>query len=187
MDERSGTHSRRERILEAALFLALRHGLAGVTMEAIAREAKIAKPTLYGYFSNKDAVFVGVMEALIVDMRTAFDAAMAADAPLVDRIAAALTAKHATAFRLLEGSPHSDALYSQHDRVAGPQFRALEEAIGERLAGDLAAAGVAQAAALARLLMAATQGVAERAGSNTELSDGIGLVTRRLLAPDLSR
>lgn len=173
--------NRRTDILDAARFLGLRHGMKAVSVEAIAREARVAKPTLYGYFKNKDAVFAGVMEALIAQMQQAFAAALAGQGGLSDRIARALTAKHAASMRLLEGSPHAHELYSEHDRIAGPQFQALEALVEAALVGELGQAGVANAQALAELLMAATHGVALKAKTLEQLSWGIGLLTDRLL------
>jgi AcrR family transcriptional regulator len=44
----------RTRILSAAEKLFLRHGIAGVSVEAIAKAAATAKPTLYYHFASKD-------------------------------------------------------------------------------------------------------------------------------------
>jgi AcrR family transcriptional regulator len=44
----------RTRILSAAAKLFLRHGIAGVSVEAIAKAAATAKPTLYRHFASKD-------------------------------------------------------------------------------------------------------------------------------------
>jgi hypothetical protein len=44
----------RLRILSAAAKLFLRHGIAGVSVEAIAKAAGSAKPTLYNHFVSKD-------------------------------------------------------------------------------------------------------------------------------------
>jgi AcrR family transcriptional regulator len=44
----------RTRILSAAAELFLRHGIAGVSVEAIAKAAATAKPTLYYHFASKD-------------------------------------------------------------------------------------------------------------------------------------
>ena len=46
--------SPRTRILSAAAELFLRHGIAGVSVEAIAKAAATAKPTLYYHFVSKD-------------------------------------------------------------------------------------------------------------------------------------
>jgi AcrR family transcriptional regulator len=46
--------SARTRILSSAAELFLRHGIAGVSVEAIAKAAASAKPTLYNHFVSKD-------------------------------------------------------------------------------------------------------------------------------------
>ena len=52
-------NEKRRRIIEAAWRLALKQGLRAATMEALAREAGVAKGTLYAHFPDKDAVFDG--------------------------------------------------------------------------------------------------------------------------------
>jgi AcrR family transcriptional regulator len=155
--------------------------MKGVSIEAIAREARVAKPTLYGYFRNKDEIFAGVMELLIEEMKQAFTSGLTASGGLSDRIAQAITAKHAASMRLLDGSPHAHELYSEHDRIAGLQFKALEDFVEAALVQELTDAGVGNPQPLAQLVMAATQGVALKAKTLEQLTWGIGLVTGRLL------
>jgi AcrR family transcriptional regulator len=83
---------RRARIVDAARHLILRQGLRATTMEAIAREAKIAKPTLYGYFPDKEAVFSAIIQALGDELLAAFKAALAGEGDVASRIGAALAA-----------------------------------------------------------------------------------------------
>jgi AcrR family transcriptional regulator len=175
-------NDRRAAILDAARFLGLRLGMKGVTVEAIAREARVAKPTLYSYFSNKDEIFAGVMEGLIAEMKQAFQAALREEGSLSDRLARAITAKHMATMRLLEGSPHAAELYSEHDRVAGPQFKVLEEFIEAAIVEEMRHGRIDQPEALAWLLTAATYGVAAKARSPAQLSWGIDIITRQLLA-----
>ena len=78
----SKVEAKRERILEAARNLFLRNGLRGTTMEAIAREARIAKPTLYTHFPDKDAVFLAILEQLLAAKIAAFDAGLDGDGPV---------------------------------------------------------------------------------------------------------
>lgn len=59
--------AKRMRVLRAAQRLFLRLGYDGCTMEAIAASARVSKPTLYRYFSDKQALFVGVLEHLATD------------------------------------------------------------------------------------------------------------------------
>jgi AcrR family transcriptional regulator len=64
----SGT--RRAQILEAALRVWMRRGFDGSPVEAIAREAGLAKGTLYLYFPTKDAILDAIVErySLLPDM-----------------------------------------------------------------------------------------------------------------------
>src|SRR5690349_2200383 len=94
-------------ILDAARHLMLQRGPGGVTMEAIAREAGVAKATLYRYFADRDAVLGAILETLIDEVEAAFRAGLARPGPADARAAAALQGKHATVRRLLQGSPHA--------------------------------------------------------------------------------
>ena len=94
---------RRARIVDAARHLILRQGLRATTMEAIAREARIAKPTLYGYFADKEAVFATIIQALVDDIRAAVDSALSGEGDVVARIGGALAAKYKVVAKLLDG------------------------------------------------------------------------------------
>jgi TetR/AcrR family transcriptional regulator, mexJK operon transcriptional repressor len=52
---------RERRILEAALKVFSETGYSGATMDAVAIEAGLSKPTLYQYFASKEALFSGMM------------------------------------------------------------------------------------------------------------------------------
>jgi AcrR family transcriptional regulator len=183
--ERRTASDKRQRILDAARFLVLRQGLRATTMEAIAREARIAKPTLYSYFPDKDAVFAGIIEDLIADIRLVFGAALHGEGDVVARVGAALTVKHKAVQRLLQDSPHADELYSEHDRAAAPQFRAIEAEIEAAIIAELTAAGVSRARPLTQVLLAGTYGVGRKARSIAEIGPAIRLLTERLLRPEI--
>jgi AcrR family transcriptional regulator len=53
---------RREQILEAALRLWTQHGFEATTLEALAREAGIAKGTIYLYFATKEELLAAAVE-----------------------------------------------------------------------------------------------------------------------------
>ena len=177
--------ARRSAVLDAAQMLALKHGLRGTSMEAIARQAGIAKPTLYAYFPDKPAVFAAVLERLIGAWRLEFKAALGGDGDVVQRIAAALTAKHKAAHRLLENSPHADELYEEHDRGWATQFAAFETELGNAIETELAAAGLARARPMTQLLLAASYGIGRKAQSAAELGPALRLLAERLLRPEL--
>jgi AcrR family transcriptional regulator len=54
VQQKAGKIPPRTRVLSAAADLFLRHGIAGVSVEAIAKAAATAKPTLYRHFASKD-------------------------------------------------------------------------------------------------------------------------------------
>ena len=143
---------KRERILAAARELFLRQGLRATTMEAIAKGAGMAKPTLYAEFADKDAVFLAILEQLVADKLARFEAAMAGPGPLSERIGVALAAEFGVIAAAIAGSPHVDELFSAH-RQATALFAASDRKVRTRLESELAAAGVGDAARLARLLL----------------------------------
>lgn len=52
---------RERRILEAGLKVFAETGYSGATMDAVAAEAGLSKPTLYQYFASKEALFAAIM------------------------------------------------------------------------------------------------------------------------------
>ena len=176
--------AKREQILEAARNLFLRNGLRGTTMEAIAREARIAKPTLYAHFPDKDAVFLAIVEQLLAAKVAAFEAGLAEDGPIEARIGTALAAEFAVIAATLAGSPHAAELFAAH-RQGAEMFRLSDERVATRLQAELAEAGVADAQALARLLLDASFGLAQKAIGRADLGADIRLLATRLIGPAL--
>ncbi|MEO7223450.1 MAG: helix-turn-helix domain-containing protein [Devosia sp.] len=179
------SEARREGILDAAQMLILKHGLRGTSMEAIAKEAGIAKPTLYAYFPDKPAVFAALLERLIGAWRAEFLSALRSDGDVVQRIAAALTAKHKAARRVLDISPHADELYEEHDRGGAAQFAAFDAELAALIEAELAAAGIARARIVTQFFLAASYGIGHRAQSVAELGPALRLLAERLLRPEL--
>lgn len=177
--------ARKEGLLDAAQTLVLKHGLRGTSMEAIARQAGVAKPTLYAYYPDKAAVFAALLERLIGAWRAEFVTALHGEGDVVRRIAAAMTAKHKAAWRLLENSPHADELYEEHDRGWATQFAAFEAELATLIEADLAAAGVPRARVMTQLFLAASYGIGRRAQSVAELGPAFRLLAERLLRPEL--
>lgn len=58
----SGRVLKRTAILDAALVVFARDGYVDAGMDAIAREAAVAKPTVYNHFADKEALFAAVLE-----------------------------------------------------------------------------------------------------------------------------
>ena len=176
---------RRQRILEAGRYLILRQGLKATTMEAVAREARVAKPTLYAYFPDKDAVFGAIVEELMGEVAHGFDAALRGEGDVVVRIGNAIAAKYKVIARTLEGSPHGDELYGEHERSAVPQFRAIEQKVEADITEALRQAGVERPRPLAQLLLAGAYGIGRKATSAVEIGPAVRLLTERLVRPEL--
>lgn len=176
---------KRERILAAAKVLFLRQGLRATTMEAIAREARIAKPTLYAHFADKHAIFGALLDQLVADKHAAFDAALAGEGTLVVRIGRALAAKFGVISATLAGSAHVEELFAAHHEGA-ERFAQSNSRIAEKLGAALAEAGIADAGHLAALLLAAAKGVAEAGITASSLSGDLMLLTERLVGPEVN-
>lgn len=173
---------RAERMLDAAQALFLENGLRGTTMEAIARRAKVAKPTLYAYFPDKTAVFQAVIERVIGQLKEVADAQFQAGGTPVDRISRALGAKFAAVHRLLEGSPHARELMTDKVLYAGEEFEALERWLTGGIATILQETGLKDAEDRARILVACADGLHHAARDAESLQAQIDFVTRRLLS-----
>ena len=182
-DER--TLEKRRRIVEAARMLMLRHGLRGTTMEAIARQAQIAKPTLYAQFADKDAIFGGVVDTLMDDLMAAYDAGMRGEGDLADRIGNALAGQYVALRQALAGSPHASELMGEHKR-AGMRFREKDLRAEGEIAAELRAAGAAQPDMLAKAIFAAAYGMALKLTDEAQMAAGIRLMCRRMIGPELS-
>ena len=176
---------KREAILAAAQELLLKHGLRGTSMEAIARQARIAKPTLYAYFPDKVAIFQTLVDAVIAEWRDNFVAALAGEGDIVQRVGAALTAKNKGAMRLINASPHAAELYDAHDRGAAAQFRSFDAEVATALEAALGRAGIARARLVTQMLLAASYGIGHKATNPAELGPALRLLAERLIRPEL--
>jgi len=166
--------------------LFVRNGLRGTTMEAIAREAGIAKPTLYAQFADKQAVFGALLEQLVADKHAAFDAALASEGEPVERIGRALVAKFGVISAAIGGSAHVDELFAAHHKGA-ELFARSNRHVAETLTSLLEQGGVEAPERLALLLLAAAKGVAEAGITAASLSDDLMLLSRRIVGPELER
>jgi TetR/AcrR family transcriptional regulator, mexJK operon transcriptional repressor len=65
--------ARQQGILQAALTVFAATGYSGATMEAVAAQAGLSKPTLYQYFASKEALFAAMMLSQRDRMLTVFE------------------------------------------------------------------------------------------------------------------
>lgn len=175
---------RRSAILAAAEAALLAQGPRAVSMEALARAAGVAKPTLYAYFADKDAILVALAEELIAAQRRELARALSGDGDLALRIAAALAVRGKQALRA-KSAPHGRDLYGAEAPIAGPLLRGLDAELERSIEDELARAGVERSRMLAQLLLAASAGIADKATAPAEIGPALRLLCERVIRPEL--
>ena len=71
----SAIPSKREAILKAARSVFVRSGYRGASMDAIAEEAPVSKPTLYSHFGSKHELFIAVVQTQCTSLVCSMDRA----------------------------------------------------------------------------------------------------------------
>lgn len=184
MEKLDRNSAKRRRSLEAARQLILREGFRAATMEAIAREAGIAKPTLYAQFPDKNAIFAALADLTLMQVLEAADAGFAITGPIWERIGEALARQYLAIAAILGASPHAEELMQPPSRSAfQPEQRHLR--IEERIVEELRSAGVADAVFLARVITAAAHGISMKIREPDRMAAAIRLTIRRLIEPEL--
>lgn len=173
---------RRARILDAAQDLFLQNGLRGTSMEAIAKAAGVAKPTLYAYFADKDVVFASLAERVFDEWRTLVSLELSGPGSADERIARALTAKLKAYFRLVQTSPHAEEIYGENSKLLSGPLGAFEGWLEEEFTAALVAEGHRDARQHIQVLLACAVGLAARARYIEEIGPATRLVTSKLLA-----
>ncbi|HEY6959224.1 MAG TPA: TetR/AcrR family transcriptional regulator [Candidatus Limnocylindria bacterium] len=87
---RSSRGSTRERVLQAADRLWGERGVHGASLEDIAREADVTKPTVYYYFPDKSALFTAVVCSVLEEHGSGLKTAARRGARSRDRLVSAL-------------------------------------------------------------------------------------------------
>jgi AcrR family transcriptional regulator len=80
--------ARRSRMLGAAARVFARSSFEHASMDEIAAEAGVGKPTLYRYFSSKDALFVAVFEHALDDLEARLERVLEEETRTTARLAA---------------------------------------------------------------------------------------------------
>lgn len=185
-----GTAPKRESIVRAATTLFSRYGFRKTTIDLIAHEAEVAKPTLYAHFADKDAIFVAVgqhvMDGILAAAATERDRG-----DVLDRITGIIAAKFTTIFELVESSPHARELLDSQDAQAREVVAKADAAFVKLLTdalraalrhGELATDRVGNSPAkLAQLLMQAGHGAGYGATSSADHREHLRALIAMLL------
>jgi len=107
-----------DRILDAAMRVFRRHGFRRSSIEQAAEEAGLTRQALYHHFSSKEALFRAVITRLYESALAAEIAAAEAEEDAGHDLGEILVAEVSGRLRLLltslEGSPHTEELFSEH-------------------------------------------------------------------------
>jgi AcrR family transcriptional regulator len=184
-DTQIDENARYKRVIRAAEELFKKVGFRAVTMELVAREANVAKATLYSYFKNKDELYVAVCARMAHILRGSVEQALKnPETPLDERLADAVVAKHRPVFTLVRASPHAAELLTYTHSMAGEIFANLDlemlAMLGAAMADD---PGLKRnAAQLARALYFGGASLASRSESTAQMEQEVGAFARAYLA-----
>jgi AcrR family transcriptional regulator len=125
---RTASDGKREAILGAALDLFGRYGYRRTSIDDIARQAGVAKGTVYLYVENKEALFRTLSQSLLDRMLAEARRAAAAQTPIAERLTRILDAKFGFFHELLHRSPHANELMDSKSRLCADVFAAGDAA-----------------------------------------------------------
>ena len=194
---RGDAESRRAVILDAALLVFGQYGYRRTSMDDIAREAGIAKGTIYLSFASKEEVFQALSQRLAQRMLAGAEAASRQPGTTADRLAAMHAAWFGTYVETIHRSPHAaELLDAKHrlsaDLVANTTSRykqLVRDVLAEAAAAgelDLKPAGLTADTA-AELLIASARGLESSAASPAAYRRYLDALVRVMVAGLSSR
>jgi AcrR family transcriptional regulator len=184
-DTQIDENARYKRVIRAAEELFKKVGFRAVTMELVAREANVAKATLYSHFRNKDELYVAVCARMARILRDSVEQAlMKPDTPLDERLADAVVAKHRPVFTLVRASPHATELLTYTHSMAGEIFANLDLEMQDMLRKAIADDPLLgrNAEQVARALYFGSAPLASRSESTAQMEQEVGAFARAYLA-----
>ncbi len=128
--------ARIDQIADAALRLFARYGYKRSSMDDIAKEAGLAKATLYLHFKGKDDVFRAMLRLLARRVEAHCREAVAAEGAFPERLAALIQAHHGQAYASFGTGEHLVELKAVMNAIATSELQAFEQ-IFVRLARQL--------------------------------------------------
>ena len=189
---RGDAESRRAAILDAALRVFGQYGYRRASIDDIAREAAIAKGTIYLSFAGKEEVFRALSQRLAQRMLAGAEAARHRPGTTVDKLTAMHAAWFGTYAETISRSPHAAELLDAKHRLsadlvsdtAGQYKRLVRDVLTEAVAAgelDLEPAGLTAATA-AELLIASARGLEPSASSPAAYRRQLTTLVRVMIA-----
>ena len=189
---REAPETKRAAILDAAMKLFSQYGYRRTSIDDIAREAEIAKGTVYLSFKSKEEIFRALCESLIEYADSAVKLARATSGPIDQRLIAVLEAKFGFFFETVYRSAHAAELMDSKNRLSEDLFaqsgrrymKVLREMIEEATrAGELELSRMElDADDLAQMLVAAAHGIEQNATSPARYHRKLREIVRVIVA-----
>ena len=136
--------TRIEQVADAALRRFARYGFKRSSMEDVAREAGLAKATLYLHFKGKDDVFRAMIERCGARIAALSEAVMARPLPFPEKLEALMLAQFGASYAAFGDGEHLAELKAVMASIAQREIQAFEgifTANATKLLTDTAAAG----------------------------------------------
>jgi AcrR family transcriptional regulator len=143
---------KRDRILDAAQSLFVRCGVKRTSIDDVAREAGVAKGTVYLSFEYKAELFAAIAERLCANTLAELVALEAT--PLPQRLVGILDCYIGVPHRLVAQSPHIAELTKSKEALSAAAFDALDTQIRLLLSAVLGEVGIRRDGAVEMLLAA---------------------------------
>lgn len=122
----------RDHILDTAIDLADRDGLAAVTMRGLAAELAVQAMSLYHYFPNKEALFDGLVDRIAADVAAAVD-----DLPETGDWRRAVRQMCLAARLVMLKHPWAPGCIASRTRMSFSLFRHYDAILGAMIRGGL--------------------------------------------------
>jgi len=145
---------KRDRILDAAQRLFVRYGVKRTSVDDVAREAGIAKGTVYLSFKSKAELFAAIADRLCANTLADARRIILEAAPLTNRLVGILDCYIGAPHRLVAQSPHIAELTASKEALSAAAFDTLDRHIRSLLGALLDEAGITRDGAVDMLLAA---------------------------------
>lgn len=157
---------KRGRILNAALGLFVRHGIRRTSIDDVAREAGIAKGTVYLYFDSKDALFDAVAERICSERVALAEGLLESPASITEQLVGILDIHVGMMYRLVAESPHLAEL-TESRALSSAVYDAFDAKMLELLGTALGKAGI-EGSEPRDMFFAAAVGMTEICGTDEQ-------------------
>ena len=136
------TNPRRQAILDAAFEVFTRYGFRRTSMEDIARETGVSRPSLYSHFRSKEEIFRTLSELLLEAALGEAEQALkdGGGKPVAERVEAALLAQLGRMHEVVHRSPHGEEIMDENSRLCGDLVSAYSGRLDTLLGTALRAA-----------------------------------------------